>query len=398
MRKILVLSAAVASAEVLRVPLQRREKSFEQVAESLEAHATLVQQLQSKAGDNGHTGPILNFQDASYSGEVTIGSAGVKETVIFDTGSSDLWVPGTKVTGLKKHLYDHSKSTSYVANGKEFDLAYGSGPVKGFLSQDTINFFGLTLKNYTFMEVTDVTGLGQLYTQTPMDGILGLAFSSIANGIVAPMEALTTSGQLSDSTFAFYLTGDQKSGSELIFGGVDKAHYTGDFVYLDLNAETYWQVHLKSIDVGGSSIFLPGVHTSNAIVDSGTSLLAGPSGDVAAIAKKWGAKISQEGLYSVDCNTTSTLPDITFTLGGSLLSSGTPFSLSVEDVILAKQDNECLLGMQASPAPLWILGDVFMRQYYVAFDYTNKRIGIARSAASTSAIKDSAGATPSIVI
>ena len=50
-------------------------------------------------------------------------------------------------------------------------------------------------------------------------------------------------------------------------------------------------------------------------------------------------------------------------------------------MILQRQVNECVLGIQPSPAPFWILGDVFMRKYYVKFDYGQQRIGVALSAA-----------------
>ena len=58
--------------------------------------------------------------------------------MIFDTGSSNLWIPSTDCTncGLLKSKYDSSKSSTYVANGTAFDIEYGSGPVSGHLSED----------------------------------------------------------------------------------------------------------------------------------------------------------------------------------------------------------------------------------------------------------------------
>jgi len=39
----------------------------------------------------------------------------------------------------------------------------------------------------------------------------------------------------------------------------------------------------------------------------------------------------------------------------------------------------CVSGFMGYDVDFWVLGDVFINIYYVAFDYENKRIGIARS-------------------
>merc|ERR1711972_595268 len=100
--------------------------------------------------------------------------------------------------------------------------------------------------------------------------------------------------------------------------------------------------------------------TSAAIVDSGSSYLLGPKREVEAIAALMGAD-SDQGLYWVDCD--ATLPSLAFTLGGR------DFALAKEDLVVAEDAGECLLGIGVGSdvEPLWILGDVFMRKYYVQF-------------------------------
>jgi len=363
-----VTQPALALGQILRVPMVKREKSFGDWSASIRSASPRAHKLYS--GD--HSVEIDDFQNAAYYGEIQVGTPSQKELVIFDTGSSNLWVPNKNPQGATKNVYDHTKSSSYVANGKEFRIQYGSGPVSGFLSTDDVAIGDLQLKNYTFAEINDMSGLGRSYTASPFDGILGMGWGAIAqDGCVAPFAALLASGKLAEPVFAFYL-GNMKPG-ELVFGGVDQSHYTGSFTYIPLSAETYWQVELDGLKVGNA--YVPS-STKSAIVDSGTSLLVGPQADVERIANELGA-VFQQGLYIADCG--KTLPSVSFTLGGK------DFPLTVEDMTLQKQGSQCLLGLQAANMPLFILGDVFMRKYYVKFDWGQKRIGVAAAAAASSA-------------
>lgn len=360
--------AGAVNPGIMRMPLTRHEKTFDQVVTSIQARTAL---LGASVNASAFPLPVHDFQDVSYTCTIQVGTPGQTAEVLFDTGSSNLWVPDKRFGS--HNVYDHAASSTYKANGKDFNIQYGSGPVAGFLSEDTFTFGGVSLKDFTFAEVNDVSGLGKMYTQGKMDGIVGMAFSSIAqDGLIAPVEALAESGQLAEPVFAFYL--EKGTTSELIFGGVDSKHYTGDFTYVPLNAETYWQVQLNKLMLGDKQFG----SNQNAIVDSGTSLLAGPQSDVNVIANALNADTSQ-GVLIVECDKIASMPDLTFTLG-----QGSEFPLKVSEMVLQQQSNECVLGIQPSPAPLWILGDVFMRKYYVKFDYGKKQMGFAISAAATS--------------
>ena len=77
---------------------------------------------------------------AQYYGTVDIGTPGQTFGVIYDTGSSNLWVPSVSCDDLacESHAqYDSSESSTYVEDGTPILFAYGSGTVAGFCSIDT---------------------------------------------------------------------------------------------------------------------------------------------------------------------------------------------------------------------------------------------------------------------
>jgi cathepsin D len=120
-----------------------------------------------------------------------------------------------------------------------------------------------------------------------------------------------------EPVFAFYLSSEAnpplppKSTGELIIGGTDPAHYTGDLTYVPLTSETYWEITMDKLSIGGTTS-----PTTRAVLDSGTSLLAGPTADVEAIVKAIGAKPLTKGEYTVDCSKVDSLPDLEVVIGG----------------------------------------------------------------------------------
>jgi len=351
--------------EIHRVALKKHHRTYEEAVQVLR-NATPARFGKYRLGAP-HAEVIQDFQNALYYGEVSVGTPGQTERVIFDTGSSNLWVPITAPAGaMSKHIYKPSSSSTHVASDKVFKIMYGSGPVSGHFCKDDVSFAGVALKDYTFAAVDKLDGLGQSYSMSPMDGILGMGFDSmVQGGGMSPFGALVESGQLDEPVFGFYLGDNQVS--ELVIGGRDTNHFSGELHYVPLTHAMYWQVRLDGIEVGGSPVQLS---TSAAIVDSGTSLLVGPQDDVAGVAYQLGAE-EQQGMYIADCSVD--LPTVSFSFGGRA------FTLQGKDLVLQRQGSQCLLGLQGSDMNLWILGDVFMRPYYVEFDWGRQRMGFAPS-------------------
>jgi len=351
--------------------------TFEETLESIHLSAS---RLQAKLGGGGDTQiTIQDFQNAQYYGEIQVGTPGQKEMVIFDTGSANLWVPNKKPWFTSHNIYDHSKSSTYQKNGTVFKIQYGSGPVSGVYSADDVTIGDFKVKDFTFAEVDDTSGLGLGYRIGKFDGILGLGWDSISvGGVPTVMKALTASGQMAKPVFGFYLANNAPG--ELEFGGIDSNHYTGDFSFVKLSSESYWEIALDGVKLGSDSVS----QTKSAIVDSGTSLLAGPTAEIKAITDKLGASVVMGKEYTVDCS--KSLPDLSFTLGGK------DYTLKQADYILQQQGSTCVLGLMgvdvpAPRGPLWILGDVFMRKYYVQFDWGNKQLGFAVAKTSESTDK-----------
>jgi hypothetical protein len=332
--------------------------------------------LSASVATDGASVPISDYQNAQFYGPIKVGGQDFK--VIFDTGSANVWVPGKSCGFLTCWLhprYDESKSSTYEKDGRRYNVTYGSGPVEGIFSKDTVTVGGIEVKSQPFAEVSKVSfgPLNIAFAAGKFDGLLGLGFKSISEyNIPTPFENMIDQKLISEPVFAFYLQEDASKQGELVFGGIDKSHYTGDLVDVPLISETYWEVSLDAVKFGGSSIISS---PQKAIIDSGTSLLAGPKDVVASLAKKVGATSVMGKEYIIDCSKTSSLPSLEVTLGGK------SFELTADDYVL-NVSGQCLfafIGLDVPPprGPLWIMGDVFMRKYYCVFDYGNKKMRIA---------------------
>jgi hypothetical protein len=346
--------------------------------------APLESSEQVADGDNV---PISDYQNAQFYGPIKIGGQDFKVT--FDTGSSNVWVPAKNCswhTCWFHPRYDPTKSSTYQQDGREYKVQYGSGPVQGVFEKDTVTVGNIDVKDQLFAIVNQVSfgPLNIAFAAGKFDGLLGLGFKSISEyNIPTPFEAMIDQKLIDEPVFAFYLQEDPSQTGELTFGGIDKSHYTGDLVDVPLTSETYWEVSLDGMKYGDTSVS----GSAKAIIDSGTSLLAGPKDAVDSLAKTVGAQSVMGKEYTIDCSKKSSLQNLEVTLGGK------SFTLAPEDYVL-EVSGQCLfafMGIDVPPprGPLWIMGDVFMRKYYCVFDYGNKQMRIAPAAKQATSKEDS---------
>jgi len=136
-KAIISVAIGVAAADIVSVPLTHVPKNLPEFHAMKQRRVERAAQL-TAATENGALPSVslTDVQDSEYFGQVLIGSPAQKFTVIYDTGSSNLWVPSKTCTNCKKDggKYDSAKSTKYTKDGQSFALQYGTGSCTGFIS------------------------------------------------------------------------------------------------------------------------------------------------------------------------------------------------------------------------------------------------------------------------
>lgn len=319
--------------------------------------------------------PLTSYKQAQYYGTIQIGTPAKDFIVLFDTGSSNLWVPASNCTNCASghSAFDPTASSTFHPNGTAFSIRYGTGSMRGFVAHDVVTM-GPLKTDVDFACATNEPGA--TFKAAKFDGLLGLAWPTISvDGVVPVMQELYKAGQLDEPVFAFYLNDDDNKKGELTLGAIDSSRMVGNINWVPVISDTYWTVELGGMTVNGKSI----TKVKQGIVDSGTSLIVGPKLEVKALAEAAGATEVQAGEYSVDCS--QTLPDISVKVGSGdneydFVISGEALKIKI---CVAKIICQCLFGVAGMdlPEPLWILGDVMMREHYTVFDFGNNRVGFA---------------------
>ncbi|XP_063879909.1 LOW QUALITY PROTEIN: lysosomal aspartic protease-like [Scylla paramamosain] len=376
----LLLVLGVAAEALHRVPLRKIHPRKHTLEDLRRTHAFVSQRYSARFD---HV-DLDNYMDAQYYGPIYIGTPGQYFKVIFDTGSSNLWIPSEQCSILNlacqlHNRYDSSLSSTYTPNGTDFDIQYGSGAMHGFLSSDHVSLGGLVAEKQTFAEATEEPGLA--FVAGKFDGILGMAFSKISvMGIPTVFDTLVAQGQVDQPVFSFYLNHDQEGslGGELVLGGSDSNHYEGEFHYVPVSRIGYWQATAEAIKIGG--VAKPFCNPCETIVDTGTSLIAGPAADVKDIMQDYGAFPLIAGEYVIPCGKVADMPVTSFTLNGK------DFDMTGPELVIESTDQTgttvCIvgiLGLQMGSIEAWILGDPFIARYYTEFDVGQTRMGFALS-------------------
>ena len=249
---------------------------------------------------------------------ISLGTPPQEFNVALDTGSSNLWVPSlgcTSTVCLGLGRYDSSVSLTYKKNGTEFTTQDNSSTINGYVSQDTFSIGEIVVEQQDFAEIT--SGLAS----SDIDGVLGLAYSTISvDKVVPPFYNMIAQGLLDLPVFSIYLSlALDGAGSEVVFGGVDEAHYTGSLANIPVRQQTYWQVILDSLTLGDDTLE---TDNTGAVFDIATPFIVLPTSVAEVLNEGIGATQGQDGQNVIDCAKKAGLPNLSFSLGGGSFAIG----------------------------------------------------------------------------
>ncbi|ETS73672.1 hypothetical protein PFICI_14618 [Pestalotiopsis fici W106-1] len=311
--------------------------------------------------------------DVEYLSPVDIG--GQTLNLDFDSGSSDLWVFNNQLSGAATTghtVFDATKSNTFaLMNGASFEISYGDGSgAAGNVGTDTVNVGGATV---TAQAVELATAVSKSFVQdTSNNGLLGLAFSKL--NTVQPQQQKTFFDNVMPSLAEPVFTADLRANATgaYEFGRVDTSKFTGQMTWVPINdTQGFWQFASESFAVNGGAT-QQGTAGAQAIADTGTTLvLADPVAVDAYYSQVQGAvNDAQAGGFVFPCDTQ--MPDLALDIGG------TPATIKGADINFAQVDAQnCFGGVQASPANLFIYGDIFFKSNFVAFNGGNNSLGFA---------------------
>ncbi|XP_057575748.1 pregnancy-associated glycoprotein 2-like [Hippopotamus amphibius kiboko] len=317
--------------------------------------------------------PLGNHEDLAYLGNITIGTPPQEFRVVFDTGSADLWVFSIYCSSpacRAKKLFNPNLSRTFQHKRQRFEIIYSCGSVNGTIGYDTVRIGNLVNMHQAF-------GLSKWqngFEDTPFDGILGLAYPSLAfERTTLVFDNLKRQGIISQPVFAFYLSDQKDNGSVVMFGGVDHSYHKGELKWVPVSQTHLWQMTMNRITM--DRMVIGCFNGCQAILDTGTSLLLGPPRLVRNIHKLInGTRLGEE--YMIPCSSVAQLPAFTLNI------NGTDYPVPAEAYIWKSPQGICFSNFRVQSDPsdepeTWILGDVFLRLYFSVYDRGNNRIGLA---------------------
>lgn len=316
-----------------------------------------------------------------YWGKIFVGTPPKEFSVIFDTGSGNLILPSAKCTSIpcNSHTkYDPHDSKTSLQVGKrgvslqenpqqtgEATISFGTGRIHGQFYNDQL-CLGQAVSCYKANFIGTDYESEMPFDQCQFDGIMGMGFKDLSMGAGFNLiDDVVSQHSLPHNQFSVFLR-DHDEGSEISFGGYKKSQAASDILWAPVTRESYWQIAIDDVTFNNEKTGL--CSDCQVAVDTGTSMLAGPSEVVEQLEAKLDLKM--------DCSNFHSLPLLGFTFGGKVLN------LEPNDYIDNSGGRVCSLALMTldvppPKGPLFIFGDPFLRRFLTIYDRDGPRVGFA---------------------
>ncbi|KAL2818076.1 aspartic peptidase domain-containing protein [Aspergillus granulosus] len=336
-----------------------------------------------------------------YSTNLTVGSPPQRVEVSVDTGSSDLWVVYTHnqicsaVNAMCDSLgtYDPMESETAEPLSDEFQIKYGDMSwAAGYYARDTLTIVDAEVPEVQF---------GIALDSSIDKGILGIGYpTNVASHEIYPnLPFLLSSNNITHSNaYSLWLNRLGEDEGNILFGGVNTAHYTGDLQTLPVVPFNGGYVHLwltltgLSVESAEDDIEKAYEHPEFPVVvllDSGATISYLPADIVAQLYSDLDVHFFQEQQFGlVPCNTyLDGREDYNVTFSFSGVEIRVPLrELVLQDALFYHGDylhiddeESCIFGIAPSVDFFPILGDSFLRSAYAVFDLENNEISLAQA-------------------
>ncbi|CRG86996.1 aspergillopepsin I [Talaromyces islandicus] len=385
----LVAALTAYSAVAAAVPVASQTKGFSLVQEAIPkssyrapaAHlakalakygAPIPAHVAAAAASTGSVTTNPSDGDEEYVTKVTVGDSTLK--LDFDTGSADLWAfsqdtPSSERSG---HSYYKPSDSATKVSGASWDISYGDGSsAKGSVYKDVVTVGGVTFDKQAVEAASSVSS--EFTQDTSIDGLLGLAFSSINTVSPTPQKTFFDNVKSSLDKPLFVAILKHNAAGSYDFGFTDDSKYTGEIAYTDVDSsQGFWSFTADSYSIGGEDAG----SSIDGIADTGTTLVLLDDDVVEAYYDSIDSAQydDSQGGYVFDCDAdvpefAITIGDYTATIPGEYINFASAGS------------NTCFGGIQSnSGIGFSIFGDVFLKSQYVVFDASGPQIGFAAQA------------------
>lgn len=378
----------------------------------------------------------LAAPETSYYGAIGIGTPPKMFNVVFDTGSSETWVPYYNWFPLANNLhytegYKCGDSRTCRTQGKDYSIDYRGTRMTADTYEDVFTLYEDMQKDdamilvaphlefyQNFLAVEDADD--EQFRFKPYDGVIGLApvaqsgsgtrnillsleqeqqrrltyqsnstpvaqeynnqnmagpYPSVDGGGYATGYQHNQPGYSNHLMFSFWFNPNQNArhGGELMMGGLDENRFYGDIFYHRLSSWFEWQVPLTYVMLGGQ--IMSCANGCHANLDTGANSLVGPRKDVEQIYAALDAKFERDAnMWLVDCNRLDQQPNLVFKIEDSHY---TLYPRHYIKLFRYRDNILCRMAIKPWDNRNWLLGTSFIGAYYTVFDFSSRRIGFA---------------------